>query len=339
MEGLDLKMLDEDMLLEEEDQEVSLDAIRQKALEGIKITYLEDVKAQPLPKKNKKWQRTLIPLVAAIGILGATAIGIGSNEHLRNLFGESFGLIAPQVQSIQVEDRSNGIIFKVEEAAIDSHQGLVIISAEREDGGIFEEGQTFLALRPDLDTRGGMGWYQDNYLSEDATKLYAFVNLSTERKLYKHTLSFTGKHIGKWYRGDVLTETTLQETMGDTAVHVKADEGLPDVACIATLEDTGRLAVTLSYEAIGDDTLFDTWAYLEDSRTGEIIESTNGTSDWNGEEGVASHTSYFSGIAASDVPYLTLGLADYEVFDITHQGTWQVAFKLDKNNHALTLRP
>ncbi|MGL4799867.1 MAG: DUF4179 domain-containing protein, partial [Cellulosilyticaceae bacterium] len=154
MEHLDEEWLVDIEINEENEEDVSLDAIKAKAMKGIGVTSLEMQKKKSIKGKKRRW---LLPLVAALTVIGMSAVAISSNEQFRQFFGESFPLIEDQVQNVNVSQTKDGITFAVEGAVIDEKAGMVIVSAEKLDGTAFDKDATFYFTQIDMEKPGGLG--------------------------------------------------------------------------------------------------------------------------------------------------------------------------------------
>lgn len=196
-------------LPEQGEESISLEAIKEKAMEGIKVTRLEDSKAaKNINKKKFKWN--LVPLVAVLIAMGITVVAIESTGILRNIFGESFHLIEQDVQQVETQFIKDGVIFTVEEAIIDSKSGVIVVSMEREDGLPFEENTEIRELSIHTEHGGGLGWGSEYSFSTDKTKLIGEIDLSGGRQLYGQEITITAMGLGHW-EPDYTTFTTDKE--------------------------------------------------------------------------------------------------------------------------------
>ena len=362
MEDIDLKYLQEIEEAEEieniqnEELSLSLENIKAKAIQGIQVKSLEDARKKK-SGKYKKIRRMILPLVAAIGVLGGTVVAVGNSQYMRNLFGENFSIIEEQVQPIRTQHINAGVIFTVEEAIIDNKSGLIIMSCMKEDGTTFEEGTYFFELHPRLDQSGGTGWSSQAFLSEDKTKLFTILDLSSETKLHNNEITLKADLLGQWREKEIPTTVKLEGVMAQVkgwegedwenydskeSAQIVLTNDLPNLKLDFIQHEKGKLGIVTSYQYEStlnlDSSLVETSLYLVDTRTGEKITPNRSQGSMNGATRRDINCHWFEGISEGTIPYLTIGV-DYNGFDIEVEGQWEVKFKLDQNKNILTAKP
>lgn len=333
----------EDIELEEDERlnKISFENIQARAIQGIEesdgnLISIDKIKNKKSSVK-RKFKRVIIPLVAAVSLMGITAVAINSNEGLREILGEALPFLQSEIQSIGKTTTHTGITFTAEAAAIENKAGMFFLSFEKEDGSIFEDGTTFRRIQPNMQKKGGMGWGSESTLIEDEHKLMALVDLSGSKELYNQKIEFTAYDIGVWQEGEIVPQIKLDEVYKKIVAHQEV--GIPLIESFEeyTLDkvefegDTLNLVTSVS-STNGESLLRHDMITLIDRRTGKEIEIDSGSGSWDAEMQRDTMCRRFVGISESDLPYLEMKI-EYSYFEPLVNGEWKVAFELDKNQN------
>lgn len=364
IDELESKYLDEVEIEETERLDtVSFDRIKEVAMKNLESPGIEeqeaDLKYIDLADKKKKkignkkvLKKMFIPLVAALTLIGVSAMAIKSNDTLRELFGEALPFIQSELQEISKSVTEGGVTFTAESAAIENKAGLFILSFTKEDGSSFEEGTVVRDLVPNAQKHGGMGWSKQTTMTEEGKKLVYIVDLSADKNLYGQKITYTAKDLGVWKEDQEVLPIDLydayQQTMAinyNTEVEAwetyDTSKGL-NLALIESykgyeldrveLKDQTLELITSTWVPNGEETLDVVNIQLIDTRTGEEIENKGGSSTWNPSDQIQRHLNRFSGVTLEDLPYLQMQI-EYSCFITQTKGQWEVAFELDKNKN------
>ena len=157
----------------------SLDVIKRRALEGIKVTSIESHREAKKEKKSrlKGKKRILLPLVAVFTALGMSVVAVSNSPVLSSLIGDQFAMIHKEAQVVGQSVNNQGIIFTVEEAVIDSSSGFIALSFAKENGEAFEENTFVDDIHLSFANPSSMGYSCQPVYSEDMKKLYYFIDI------------------------------------------------------------------------------------------------------------------------------------------------------------------
>lgn len=342
MDDLEYEWL-EDIELEHDERinQISFEHIRERAMNGVEEEDKNIISINTHKKKKinskRKFKRILIPLVAAISLMGITAVAINSNEGLREILGEALPFIQSEIQSIGETTTHKGIDFTAEAAAIENKAGIFYLSFEKEDESLFEEGITFRRIQPSIKRRGGMGWTTESALINNGKKLMAIIDLSGSKELYNQTIEFTAYDVGKWEEGIISPNINLEQVYKNTLT--QQEESIPLIESFLpyTLDkvefegDTLELITSVA-SPNGECLLQHDNITLIDKRTGKEIEYDGGSGSWDVETQRDTKYHRFIGLNESDLAYLDIKL-EYTYFNPLVSGEWKVAFQLDKNEN------
>ncbi|MGL5675803.1 MAG: DUF4179 domain-containing protein [Cellulosilyticaceae bacterium] len=335
MEHLDEEWLVDIEINEENEEDVCLDTIKAKAMKGIGVTSLEMQKKKSIKGKKRRW---LLPLVAALTLMGMSVVAISSNEQFRQFFGESFSLIEDQVQNVDISQTKDGITFAVEGAVIDEKAGMVIISAEKLDGTVFDKDATFYFTQIDMEKPGGLGWGTQSFVSESGDKLYTLIDFSGSRKLANQKLTVRSGAIGVWCDGEVTLELQDLYTQAQDAPGTQLTYTIPEFMLEAISIKDGELAITTSYKGEPNQDHIQPHMRLIDTRKDTERMYLGGTDSWDEDLGQHTMIDRYQNISEDDIPYMQVVL-DYRYFDYDIKGNWEVAFNLSKNPKVIKKRP
>lgn len=355
LDELECEWIDEIVLEEDERlQQISFEKISKRAIQGIqeeRVIRLENIRKKKV-KRTKLLKRIILPLVAAISLMGITAVAINSNENLREILGEALPFIQSEIQSIGEIAINQGIIFTAEAAAIENKSGTFFLSLEKEDGSEFEKETVLRKVWPSLEKKGGMGWGSHFTLTEDRKKIIAIVDLSGSRELYNQTIAFTAYDIGSWEEGKVKPSIDLQEVYQKTLLNQKSKaprgwedyrqeesvglsliESFPDYQLDKVELEGEKLSIITSYLSPNGELLIDhVDMKLIDKRTGKAVQGDGGSGSWDGVDKRNKMCDRFLGVTEADLPYLELAI-NYRYFEPIVSGEWHVAFELNKNEN------
>ncbi|MGL4737591.1 MAG: hypothetical protein ACRCW2_09095 [Cellulosilyticaceae bacterium] len=356
LEELDYEWLEQIEIEEEFPQGVCLERIKDKALESIVEEEVIPLRAMERKIKSKKRmsKRIFLPLVAALALMGMTAVAVNSNDRLRAIVGDALPLIQSEVQAIEEANTDKGITFTAEAAAIENKAGIFYLTAQHVDGSPFEEGTEFRRISPRMEKKGGMGWSTHMSLSEAGDKLVVRVDLSGSRKLYDQVMRFEAYDIGTWKEGEVSPDIDLYEAYQSSrdGWQVEEEKSWQDYDYNASLKiypiasykgytldrvvfESGKLyLITSATSPNGESLLEDERLTLVDVRTNEVVTEDGGSGNWDQEIQREKMCHRFLGVDEADLPYLRLKI-DYRYFQPEIEGTWSVAFELDKNENVM----
>ncbi|MGL6174565.1 MAG: hypothetical protein ACRC1P_08155 [Cellulosilyticaceae bacterium] len=349
-EWIDAIVVEEDKRL----QQISFQKISKRAMQGIQEE--REISLEHIQKKKGKriklLKRIILPLVAAISLMGITAVAINSNENLREILGETFPFIQSEIQSIKKIAIDQGVIFTAEAAAIENKSGTFFLSVEKEDGSTFDEETVLRKVLPSQEKKGGMGWGSYCTLTEDRKKLMVVVDLSGSRELYNQTIAFTAYDIGIWEEGKVKPTINLQEVYQKTlfnqvdktprswedyrqaeSIGISLIKQFPDYQLDKVELDGEKLSIITSYLSPNGENLIEHIEMkLIDRRTGKEVQGDGGSSSWDRADERNKMCDRFLGVTEADLPYLELDI-NYRYFEPMVPGEWHVAFELNKNEN------
>ena len=191
----------------------SLDVIKRRALEGIKVTSIESHREAKKEKKSrlKGKKRILLPLVAVFTALGMSVVAVSNSPVLSSLIGDQFAMIHKEAQVVGQSVNHQGIIFTVEEAVIDSSSGFIALSMTKENGEPFDENTLVENIRIQPAKHTSMGYAYESILSEDKKKLYYLIDINMNKNLYGQEITIVAENIGHFESEEIPLEVDLQE--------------------------------------------------------------------------------------------------------------------------------
>lgn len=336
----------------------SLDVIKRRALEGIKITSIESHREAKKEKKSrlKGKKHILLPLVAVFTALGMSVVAVSNSPVLSSLIGDQFAMIHKEAQVVGQSVNHQGIIFTVEEAVIDSSSGFIALSMTKENGEPFDENTLVENIRIQPAKHTSMGYAYESILSEDKKKLYYLIDINMNKNLYGQEITIVAENIGHFESEEIPLEVDLQEVYHkmqeldynyyedmdyekDQTLNVPLTDKLEGFMLDQMILDhKGTLRLYTSYPDPYEENHLDTRFKLIDSKLDLEVYYQEGTNRWDEDTQRRRIKDVFGSITEEDLKDLKLQLA-YENYTPIVRDEWSLTFKLSKNSNVKKARP